>query len=371
MKIAIVAHNLIRGDGQGRINLELAKYLHARGHQITCVSETMADELRVTGITWSKISPAVKRPNLLNGMLFVRLADHWLDNHSAEFDVVVGNGHTLTKCHHVNLCQFVHGAWIRSRVHPSRLAKGPKSWYQYLYTRYNAQAERRSYSNARFVVAPSNLIRDELLSIGVPEDKIRVIYNGVDLDEFQPGDVDRHALGLPSESPLALFVGDICSRRKNLDTTLHAVAKVPNVRLAIAGKVKGSPYPALARQLGIESRVHFLNFRKDVGTIMRAVDMFVFPSRYDTFGLVVLEAMASGLPVVTAASVGASELMTPETGIVLGDAENADALADAIRVYSDPMRRSAAGAAARIAAKAHGWETMSAQYLSLFEESLQ
>src|SRR5262249_4723856 len=136
------------------------------------------------------------------------------------------------------------------------------------------------------------------------------------------GSNDRH--------PLALFVGDIRSPRKNLDSVLHALARVPDLTLIVVGKLERSPFPHLAQKLNIPDRVIFLGYRPDVSRLMRAADFFLSPSRYEPFGLVVLEALASGLPVITASTVGAAALVTPNCGRVIPDPHDIDSLAVAL-----------------------------------------
>src|SRR5690606_25250574 len=110
--------------------------------------------------------------------------------------------------------------------------------------------------------------------------------------------------GLPDAVPLALFVGDIQSSIKNLDAGLAALVQVPGLHLAVAGRIGTSPYPAMAEGLGVQDRVHFLDFRSDIADLMRAADFFVLVSRRDSCPLVLIEAVSSGLPVVTARTVG-------------------------------------------------------------------
>jgi glycosyltransferase involved in cell wall biosynthesis len=234
----------------------------------------------------------------------------------------------------------------------------------------NARWENRAFRQAKVVVAVSHRVKQELLDIGVPPESIRVILCGVDLQEFSPGSGDRSKWGLPEQVPLALFVGDIRLNRKNLDTVLHALVQVPELHLAVVGTIEGSPYPQLAAQLGLSKRVHFLGSPQNViSELMRTVDLFVFPSRYEPYGLVVIEAMASGLPVITATTTGASEIVTPESGVVLSDTEDTETLAQALsRFQSDHELRKRMGKAARSIAEQYSWASMARSYVDLFEE---
>jgi glycosyltransferase involved in cell wall biosynthesis len=117
--------------------------------------------------------------------------------------------------------------------------------------------------------------------------------------------------------------------------------------------------------------VHFLGFRDDVAALMRAADLFVLPSRRDSCPLVLLEALASGLPVVTARTVGTAGLVEPESGFVLDRPDDTEALAEALRaLVADAERRRAMGRAARAVAERHSWEKMAEQYVDLFKQHL-
>jgi glycosyltransferase involved in cell wall biosynthesis len=125
----------------------------------------------------------------------------------------------------------------------------------------------------------------------------------------------------------------------------------------------------MAKALNISERVHFLGYRHDMPQIQRASDLFVFPSRYEPFGLVVIEAMASGLPVITATTTGAADLLNPDSGIVLEDCDDVEALARALQLLdSDRSLRQQMGKVARTIAEQHSWSTMAQTYLNIFEE---
>jgi glycosyltransferase involved in cell wall biosynthesis len=285
---------------------------------------------------------------------------------SGEIDCVIANGYTLTRPHDLNLSQFVHGAWLRSGVQDSSSRGLIQRIYQAFYTRYNALHEKRSFRAAQAVVAPSGRTADELKNIGIDGAKIQVIPNGVDCDEFAPGTKNRAALGLPENVPLAVFAGDIRTNRKGLGSALQAMVRVPDIHLAVIGRLDGSPFVQLAKDLGVAGRTHFLSFRKDVPDVMRACDLFVFPSWYDPFGLVVTEALACGIPVVTTAATGASELLTPDCGTVVQDPADIAAISAAMQYWlCDPARLAAAAPACRAVAQANGWESMANQYLQL------
>jgi glycosyltransferase involved in cell wall biosynthesis len=210
------------------------------------------------------------------------------------------------------------------------------------------------------------MVREELIEIGVPDEKITVIINGVDLEEFKPGPADRDSLKLPDGPVLGLFVGDIKSPIKNLDTVLRALPRVPHLHLAVAGESSDSPYPALADELNVADRVHFLGFRRDIADLMRAADFFLIPSRRDSCPLVLLEALASGLPVIASSRVGNAPLLQSGAGFVLDDPEDVVTLSDHTgTLTTDPALRQRMGRAARTVAETHSWDQMAASYLQL------
>lgn len=370
MKLCIVTSSVVKGDGQSRVNYEVASEAIRQGHHVTLLASRVAPQLQENSLVkWIDISVNGWKTQLVRDQVFARRSADWLGKHRSEFDLVLTNGAMTWAAGDVNIASFVHGAWLLSPVHISRTRRDLYGFYQWLYTALNVGWEKQAFGKAKVVVAVSQRIKQELIDSGVPQETIRVLLCGVDLHEFSPGYVERKKLGLPEQVPLALFVGDIRINRKNLDTVLQALVQVPDLHLAVVGTAEGSPYPQLAAQLGLSQRVHFLGYRSDVSQVMQAVDLFVFPSRYEPFGLVVLEAMASGLPVITATTTGASELITPECGVVLPDSEDAQALAQALLyLKNDSELRKQMGQAAREIAEQYSWTTMAQSYIDLFEE---
>lgn len=368
-RIAIVTHNVVKGDGQGRANYEIARYAHANGVSVHLYSDNVSPDLIAAGINFTPIplNSTLRRINLFKVYEFAKKADLILNKKANDFDIVHNYGYCTGVKHQINTSQFVHSAWMKSKFHPSKQGKSLNAAYQWCYTFFNSVWERKAYLQADHVVAASHTVKAELQDLGVSTDRLSVILNGADLTEFYPGKEDRQALGLPQGVTLGLFAGDIRSNRKNLDSVLKALVESPQTHLAVVGRVEGSPFPALAEKLGVASRVHFLDFRRDIAKIMRAVDFFVFPSRYEACSLVLAEAIASGLPVITAVTTGGSELVRDGSGVLLQDANDVMALRDAIlKLTTDLPYREQMAAAARRIAPSCSWDSVVAQYFDLY-----
>jgi len=386
MKIGIVTQHFRRTDGQGRINYEVAYELARRGgHDVTLISMQVTMPLKDTpGVVWHPVTiPAWVRGSLLRFQMFalaagrvLRSLDHRADR---RLDLVQVNGFNVYyRAADVNVAMFVHTDWFRSRFRPRfKWRGGARALYRTAYTWLNAWLEKGAFRNARRVVALSPLVADSLVrDIGIARDRIIVIPPGVDTEEFRPlrpGEPNalRARCDLPDDAFALFFTGDIATNRKNLDLVLDTLAALePTFHLAVAGRADGSPYPARARALGIAPRVHFLGHCDDVATLLRGADAFVFPSHYDTFGLVVTEAMASGVPVITAPSVGAASVITPgRDGLVLRSSDDQDGLKAALRrLARDRHEAGRISRAARATAETLTWEAMARRYEALYQE---
>jgi glycosyltransferase involved in cell wall biosynthesis len=370
MKLCIVTHNVVKGDGQGRVNYEVLQEALHRGHHVTLLaSRVSTDVAHHPLVNWIDIPVKGFPTQLVRGLIFSQRSAAWLQKHRQEFDLIKVNGALTSVDADVNAAHFIHRSWLQSIAHPAKQHRNLYGAYQWFYTLLHAHFERQAFvDHARLVVAVSKKVEEELLQIGVPQERIKVILNGVDIQEFCPGDVDRQQLGLPQDVTLALFVGDIKSNRKNLDSVLQALQQVPDLHLAVVGDTHDSLYPKLAKTLGVSDRVYFLGYRSDVADIMRAADCFVLPSRYEACTLVLLEAMASGLPVITAATAGGSEIVTAQSGIVLAHSEDISGLVQALQLLAgNAAYRQQMGQQARQVVKHYTWQKMAKEYLDCFE----
>jgi glycosyltransferase involved in cell wall biosynthesis len=369
LRICIVTPFVKRGDGQGRANYEVVWEALRRDHHITLLAREVSQDLLETGqVNWVQFKGNNLPSALLREFYFAQKSAAWLRTHRQDFDIVQVYGSITLEPSDINTVQFVHTAWLASPAHISKQRNNFYGWYQWLHSALNAYWEKQAFNKATSVIAVSEQIREELVSLGVDRDKIHVILNGVNTEEFYPGDSLRDKLDLLPDVPIALFAGDIRTNRKNLDGVLKAVAQVSDLHLAVVGSLQGSPYPDLARELGISDRIHFLGFRKDIAQIMQSVDFFVFPSRYEACTLVLMEAMASGLPVITAKTTGGAEVVTSDAGIKISDPEDVVALIDALVILvQSPKKRQEMGASARLIAQSHSWLSKAKQYVDLFE----
>ena len=153
-------------------------------------------------------------------------------------------------------------------------------------------------------------------------------------------------LPAPSSTPRLLAMGRL-HPNKGFDVLLRAMALLPRGHLYLAGAgPKEAALRALAAELGITDRVSFLGWRRDIGALLAAADIFVCSSRQEPLGNIVLEAWSAAKPVIAAAAQGPSELITNGTDGVLVPREDAAALAAAIAELADNPERAAAIAAA-------------------------
>jgi UDP-glucose:(heptosyl)LPS alpha-1,3-glucosyltransferase len=209
--------------------------------------------------------------------------------------------------------------------------------------------------------------------------RIDVVYNGVDSETFRPADSPRLAARRDNirrawgwEDRVVFLLVAHNFRLKGLDALLRAMARLPRsgakVGLAVAGNDRTNRYAELARTLGVADRVKFLGNHADAVPLFQAADVYVQPTFYDPCSLVVLEAMACGLPTITTAANGAGELLQHgRSGFILDDPADDATLAEFMRDALDADFRRIAGAEARRTAEGNTMAASSARYLALYQ----
>ncbi len=189
------------------------------------------------------------------------------------------------------------------------------------YHRVQLIVERRAFGSHELknVIAVSNLVRDDLMrEFKLAPSILTTIYNGVDLARFTPASTSedrarvRAQFKIPHEARVVLFVGNGFGR-KGLGVLIEAWPhlKTKAHLLVVGADRERQRYQSQAAALGVGERVVFAGPVPHTGPIFRAVDAFALPSLFEPFGNVVLEAMASGLPVMTSDFSGVSEILPP------------------------------------------------------------
>jgi UDP-glucose:(heptosyl)LPS alpha-1,3-glucosyltransferase len=199
-------------------------------------------------------------------------------------------------------------------VHKVFLSIEKKSKLNLLHPTY-LYLERRCFNNAKYIIANSKMVKEEIIrTYDICPNKIDIIYNGI---EFKKADYEKsiHKLSkeflISTNQPIILFVGS-GFKRKGVEEFLQIVAmlKTKGVKAFVVGKEKNmSYYQNISKKLNIDSQIIFTGPRTDVEDFYIISDIFLFPTHYDPFSNVVLEAMYFENAVFTTCSNGASEIL--------------------------------------------------------------
>ncbi|HEY4611917.1 MAG TPA: glycosyltransferase family 4 protein [Bacteroidota bacterium] len=237
-------------------------------------------------------------------------------------------------------------------------------FYQQMQSGYNKRdlAHTWVYSKLSLWVTLTERMKADVLAFTrVPEHKIAVVPLGIDLSDFNPAlyshKQSKEALGLPPDR-LTIGVLGRLDPQKGQETLLRAIPAImkqhPEVYIVIAGDETAgeSGYKKyledLSQTLGIEKAVQFLPFVDNVPRFMAALDIFVLPSYSETFGLVLVEAMAMEKPIVATNAGGVPEIIADGITGILIEPRNTESLAYAIlRILNDNTLGASLGRAAR------------------------
>jgi UDP-glucose:(heptosyl)LPS alpha-1,3-glucosyltransferase len=371
-----------RGGAETYI-VDLCRRLTHAGHAVDLYAESwlegsLPDAVRPFAI------PAPGRSKTERILAFARNSEAALAQ--ASYDCTVGFINTWA--HDVIIPQGgVHGGSLEANAR--RFAPGlPRA----LYTlgkmanpsfRVYRSIERRQYEHGRSirVIAVSRMVMGHLeKNHHVPKHRIHVIPNAIDaqrLQVAQPGAVRcafRNKVGLTPGDLAGLFVGHNY-RLKGLRPLLVALGawkKQPGARpikLIVCGGGTQGPFRRLAARLGIDRDIHWLGFYPDVRACYWSCDFFASPTYYDPCSLVVLEALACGLPVITTACNGAGELMTDgREGFVVTAPDAIGELTAALKQLTDDSRRATMSSHARELGREQSMDRHVSRLIKVFEE---
>jgi UDP-glucose:(heptosyl)LPS alpha-1,3-glucosyltransferase len=347
MKIALVRKNYTPYGGAENYLKLVADGLASRGHEVQIFSSADWPE----GYSVTKVR-SLRKPSFLSNALFA--VESMRELQMDPSDCIL----SLERTYFQDIYRAgdgCHREWLNKRgIIESGLKK--ISFSLNPHHRVLLFLENKCFMNSRKIIANSMMVkRDIMKHYPVDDAKIEVIYNGTDLERFSPvGKEEKAAIRKRlniKEEKVVLFAG-ADFKRKGLPVLLRAFSliKRDGVRIIVAGKRPKAEYVSMAKKLGIEKEVTFWGPEKKIEQLYSASDLFVLPTIYDPFSNATLEAMASGLAVITTAYNGAAEIIKDNVhGYVLKDPLDHDTLA---RNISDALDRSEAmGKEARIKAQ--------------------
>ena len=347
MKIALVIlHADPARGGAERYTFDLAQALAKRGHEVALVATTFGP--RPQGVHCVELLP---RGATRLGQYRNFLDD--LERHLAQtsYDIV----HAMLP---VRRCDVYHPhAGIAAEAIAGGHVKHAAAMKRALARVANRiNIKRRSFAATEhellnsepppIVLCLSEYVKADLRRHypALPEHRLAILFNAVNLHHFDPA-IPPHdpppATAKRPDSIRALMVAQDFER-KGLREAIQALARLadPRLILTVVGKPDSAPYQELARSLQIEHQVEFAGPSRAMWHWYAAADFFVLPTRHDPCSLVVLEALAMGLPVISTRQNGACEIMTSgRHGFVLDSADDLDALASAMRTLCDDQTR--------------------------------
>ena len=336
MKIALVRKDYTRKKGGAEgYAVALSLQLAVMGHEVHVFANRI-DAADTEEITFHEVT-VPKLRTFFKHVWFAKNVEKML--REEEFDVING----LSRIWHQDIYRvgdplFKH--WLNCH-NPNFIDRifgnlNPKQ-------RVLLSLERRIFESPmlRRIIAISELDKRLLQEYyGLPEEKIRVIYNGVDHTRFRPENRTHRdeilaGYGIPEDRTIILFVG-MDFKRKGLAYLIESLALLGSerdgVRLLVVSNDNPKKYVQLARRAGVDDIIVFAPATTEIHKVYGAADIFVFPTLYDPFANVHLEALATGLPTITTASAGGAEIVSKGTnGFVLSSPQAVEEMAERIR----------------------------------------
>ncbi len=337
MKIALVKKRYsLKHGGSERYCVNLARRLTLRGHEVTVIGERMDDEL--AGEVGFRKVPVNRLTSWTHNRSFAENAGRIAE--TGGFDLVYGLGRSFG-LDAVRVTERLQSHWLNVNY------RSTSRWLQRLNPRHRAliELERSIYRSdrTRRVVTQSRLDRRLVQEYyQIPEEKIRTIHNGVDINAFHPGVRDeaaavREEFGIAADEPLLVFAS-MDFEGKGLRSILKALRQTHHqaCRLIVLGSGPERRFRRIAEELGVGNRVIFAGRRSDIARFYGAGDLFLLPTAYEPFPNVVLEAMACGLPVMTTTSSGGADILEAgKNGYLISEVHAVGEMVDCLNHYFD------------------------------------
>jgi len=375
MKVGLVVEQLDpRRGGVEQWTWQFCSWLLNNGHEVHIVGRGCAAEVANSGAIVHTVEAGNSR-TVFAAALADKLRTLSLDVvHDTgcgwHCDVLQPHGGSRAASFEQNL--LLSPNWLRP------LKRHATSWLP-RYREFDELTRRQYHDPRKLFMAISKMVAHDLMHYHhVSPGQVRLVYNGVDTTRFSPAHRVAHRaevrerLKVADHETLLLIVAHNF-RLKGVSTLVRATGRLIRaghaVRLAVVGGRRFAPYERLAAKHGCRDAVQFLGSLGDPVPMYAAADVYVQPTYYDPCSLVLLEAIASGLPVITSRFNGAGELLTPGVeGDIIDDPGNDEELAASLSPLMDANCRAKMGLAARRLALDHTLEHNSREVVAVYEE---
>ena len=372
LRIALIRQRYTAFGGAERFVERAVQALQGQGAQLTLITRSWDAKVERAHLTCNPFYLG----NLWRDWGFARCVCRALKHQT--FDLVQSH-ERLACCDVFRAGDGVHREWLSQRKRAMGLF-GKFGINLNPYHHYVMTAEKKMFHSPQLkaVICNSKMVKEEIQRyFGLDDAKLHVIYSGVDTEAYHPRlklahrESIRTQYQIPQEAPLFLFVGS-GFERKGLPVLLQAMKQLPeNAHLLVVGKDKKlTSLKAQSDSMGLSSRIHFAGGQQDVKPYYGAADVFVLPTLYDPFPNVALEAMASGLPVITSFKSGAAELINHGKNGFVCDALDLPQLVSHMQQLMSHELQITTGTAARETMADRNLDTMGTQLLELYKTLL-
>ena len=379
------------GDGQGAFIWELARAVQRQGVEVQVVAlhapgTKTAETIEGIGVArprywWPESAESLRKDG---GGLPITLRKYPLAR--VQLPVFMAR-HSQAIAHHARACDLVHAHWTLSGAaalagrwlhhKPVLVTVQGSDIFQMAKGRVGAWFTRSVLNRSDQVTALSHALKDAAVAAGAAPEKIAIVPNGVDIQRFVPPPNDSR--GQPTDQARIILFTGFLIQRKGVRYLLDALAllppDLPPYRLAIVGEgPEEATLRAQVAALGLGSRVEFIGYQPQavVSEWMRRAHFFVLPSLEEGQGVVLLEALASGTPVVASDVDGIRDVVVPEVGTRVHAADPAElavALEKMLRADAATWQRMSEAARARAVA-VYDWDKIAARFVTIYEGML-
>lgn len=378
MRIALSYPGCHRRGGIERIMLECANFLYERGHETHVYSSDWDQSHLLPGIVRHHVPLPVQHSFLSHLLLFARQSRQAVRRLRPPVDVA-GTFGVQSPPGGVMWVQSVHKAWLdtssRHRSRKGRLKQKLNLFHPSVLALEHDHFARRKYKK---LIALSAEVKADLMRwYRVPGDDIVIIPNGFSPKEFsaqcsaEARSAVRRKLGYNESDKVIIFVANELER-KGFGPLFRAISLLndSHVHLLAVGRIKPQAYLPEIQSMGLSERVQFVGPTSEIATYYAAADVFALPTQYEAWGMVIVEALACGLPVLTSRLAGAAVTVHEgETGYLLDDPRSPEEIAAKLwpLLRGLPASREAISASV----EAYAWPRLLLRYEQTLAECLE